>query len=56
MIGDRHHDIEAGVNVGTNAMGVLWGFGSREELQSAGAHVVAQDPEELVRVLLDSLE
>jgi len=56
MIGDRHHDIEAGVNVGTKAMGVLWGFGSREELQSAGAHVVAQDPEELIRVLLDSLE
>jgi phosphoglycolate phosphatase len=56
MIGDRHHDIEAGVNVGTNAMGVLWGFGSREELQSAGAHVVAQDPEELIRALLDSLE
>jgi phosphoglycolate phosphatase len=36
-------------------MGVLWGFGSREELQSAGAHEVAEDPEELIRVLLDAL-
>jgi len=51
MIGDRHHDIDAGVEVGTYTAGVLWGFGSREELSSAGATAVVETPQELVAVL-----
>jgi len=51
MIGDRHHDIDAGVEVGTRTAGVLWGFGSREELSSAGATAVVETPQELVAVL-----
>jgi phosphoglycolate phosphatase len=51
MIGDRHHDIDAGVEVGTHTAGVLWGFGSREELSSAGATAVVETPQELVAVL-----
>ena len=53
MIGDRHHDIDAGVEVGTRTVGVLWGFGSREELSSAGATAVVETPQELVSVLND---
>ena len=51
MIGDRHHDIDAGVEVGTHTAGVLWGFGSREELGSAGATAIVETPQELVAVL-----
>ena len=51
MIGDRHHDIDAGAEVGTHTAGVLWGFGSREELSSAGATAIAETPQELVAVL-----
>ena len=51
MIGDRHHDIDAGVEVGTHTAGVLWGFGSREELGSAGATAIVEMPQELVAVL-----
>ena len=51
MIGDRHHDIDAGVEVGTRTVGVLWGFGSREELSSAGATAILETPKELVVVL-----
>jgi phosphoglycolate phosphatase len=51
MIGDRHHDIDAGAEVGTHTAGVLWGFGSREELSSAGATAIAGTPQELVAVL-----
>ena len=51
MIGDRHHDIDAGVEVGTRTVGVLWGFGSREELSSAGATAIVETPQELVAVL-----
>lgn len=52
MIGDRHHDIEAGVHVGTKSAGVLWGFGDHEELTSAGADVVLKSPIDLLSLLL----
>lgn len=52
MIGDRNHDIEAGVQVGTRTAGVLWGFGDQEELSSAGAHAIVSQPEELLALLL----
>jgi phosphoglycolate phosphatase len=51
MIGDRHHDIDAGREVGTRAAGVLWGFGDHAELLGAGAHVVVSQPRELLEVL-----
>lgn len=52
MIGDRNHDIEAGVQVGTNAAGVLWGYGDHAELASAGAHAIVSHPTELLSLLL----
>lgn len=51
MIGDRHHDIEAGIEVGTRAAGVLWGFGDHAELHEAGAHAVVSRPMELLDVV-----
>jgi phosphoglycolate phosphatase len=54
MIGDRHHDIEAALEVGTRAAGVLWGFGDHGELHGAGAHVVVSHPAELLSVLQTS--
>jgi phosphoglycolate phosphatase len=51
MIGDRDKDVEAALHVGAHSLGVLWGFGSREELLDAGArHVVAQ-PDALVHTI-----
>jgi phosphoglycolate phosphatase len=35
MIGDRAHDIVGGRANQTRTMGVLWGYGSEEELRSA---------------------
>ena len=52
MIGDRHHDIDAAVVLGTRSVGVMWGYGSHEELTDAGAHAIAHDPEHLVEILL----
>jgi phosphoglycolate phosphatase len=37
MIGDRRHDIEGARANGVAGLGVLWGYGSREELERAGA-------------------
>ncbi len=51
MVGDRHFDI-AGARVNdVRALGVAWGFGSREELETAGAQAIAQDPAELAGLL-----
>ena len=52
MIGDRNHDVHAAVEIGTRSAGVLWGFGDRHELESAGAHAVVSDPSELLYLLL----
>ena len=46
MIGDRHHDLRAARSNATGAIGVLWGYGSAEEL--AGADRLLQTPDELV--------
>ena len=37
MIGDREFDVTAAVRNGIRAIGVTWGYGSTEELQTAGA-------------------
>jgi phosphoglycolate phosphatase len=51
MIGDRHFDIEGAVANGVAGIGVLWGFGSREELEQAGAHAIVVHPEHIGTVL-----
>jgi phosphoglycolate phosphatase len=47
MIGDRSHDIEGAAANGVPAVGVLWGYGERAELEEAGAAALAARPEEL---------
>lgn len=52
MIGDRRHDMEAARYHGLRAIGVLWGYGSREELLQAGAEALATEPAELPALAL----
>jgi phosphoglycolate phosphatase len=41
MIGDRMHDVRGAKRNGLTAVGVLWGYGSEEELREAGpAHLL----------------
>ncbi len=47
MIGDRKYDIVGARENGLPAIGVLYGYGSREELQGAGATALAGDLTEL---------
>jgi phosphoglycolate phosphatase len=37
MVGDRRHDIAGARAVGMRGLGVLWGYGTRDELETAGA-------------------
>lgn len=48
MIGDRDVDILAARGNGLRSVGVLWGHGSREELEQAGADQILSATEELV--------
>lgn len=43
MIGDSEHDIRMGRAANIHSIGVSWGFGTRTELESAGAHEVHDD-------------
>ena len=52
MVGDRRSNILAGQVVGTRTVGVLWGYGSRSELEGAGADVLLDHPRQLVDLLL----
>ena len=52
MVGDRFHDIEGAKNVGIESVGVLWGYGSREELESHGAGYIAATMEELTAIIV----
>jgi len=49
MIGDRLHDIRGAKLNGLRSAGVLWGYGSREELAEAGADALFAAMPELVR-------
>jgi phosphoglycolate phosphatase len=51
MIGDRHFDIEGARHNGVRGLGVAWGFGSRDELEQAGAAAIARTPAELGALL-----
>lgn len=51
MVGDRRHDIAAAHANGAIGIGVTWGSGSRDELQTAGADHIVDSPEELPDLL-----
>lgn len=52
MIGDRASDLEAAATNGLAAVGVAWGYGSREELAAARPLAIADSPRDLARLLL----
>jgi phosphoglycolate phosphatase len=51
MVGDRHFDIEGARANHVRAIGVTWGFGSRDELREAGADAIADHVGELPPLL-----
>ena len=51
MIGDRRHDLAGAIANTIEPVGVAWGYGSLEELETAGAKAVAHSPAELVDIV-----
>jgi len=52
MIGDRHHDIDGAKLNEIDSMGVLYGYGSEEELRAAGAHYIAAGVSDIAAAIL----
>ena len=44
MVGDRCHDLLGAKANGVRSVGVLWGYGSRQELEAAGADTLCEEP------------
>lgn len=53
MVGDRRHDIQGAHKTGLEAVGVLYGYGDREELEAAGAEWIAESVASLLSLLTE---
>jgi phosphoglycolate phosphatase len=56
MIGDRKHDIIGAKANGIHGFGVLWGYGTREELEASGAYACIAEPHELAGALIGNID
>lgn len=52
LVGDRMYDAEGAREAGIDCMGVLYGYGSREELEREGVVCVAQSVPEIADLLI----
>ncbi len=52
MIGDRCYDVEGAHSFGLPCVGVLYGYGSREEMEEAGADYITETVETLGELFL----
>ena len=55
MVGDREHDVLGAKEQGLDCVGVLFGYGPREELEAAGAWKIAANMDELTKILMGKL-
>jgi len=54
MIGDRSFDVVGARNNGVRVIGVLWGYGSEDELRQAGADTLCRHPADIHDQLFDA--
>jgi phosphoglycolate phosphatase len=55
IVGDREHDVLGAKATGISSLGVLYGYGDREELEHAGADFIAETVADIGRILLGNL-
>lgn len=53
MVGDREHDMAGAKKNSVTAIGVLYGYGKKADLNEAGADYIAKDVNGLKNILLD---
>ena len=52
MVGDRLHDVEGAHKIGLPCIGVLYGYGDREEMEACRADYIAENVDALRTILL----
>ena len=52
MVGDRSDDIEGGKYNNIPSIGVLWGYGTRDELETSGADFIADSIEDIEKIVI----
>ena len=52
FIGDSDVDVKTATNAGLACVGVTWGFRDREVLETAGAGIIVDDTEEMLKEIL----
>ncbi len=52
MVGDRSYDILGAKSAGISSIGVLYGFGTKDELIKAGADYIAKTPDDILKIIL----
>ncbi|MDO4941663.1 MAG: HAD family hydrolase [Lachnospiraceae bacterium] len=52
MIGDREHDVLGAKKAGIDSIGVLYGYGDRNELETAGADYIVEGIDDLKKILI----
>lgn len=52
MVGDREYDVLGAKKFGIDSVGVLFGYGTREELETAGATYIAASVEDIGKFIL----
>jgi phosphoglycolate phosphatase len=52
MVGDRSHDVLGAAAHGVHCAGALWGYGTRAELENAGALRLCAEPAEVLELVL----
>ena len=53
MIGDREHDVIGAIRNNMRIIGVSYGYGTEEELRSAGAEQIVSSPDAIGALLLE---
>ena len=51
MVGDRDQDVNGAREQGIDCIGVLYGYGGREELEGAGAKYIAETVEDILKFI-----
>lgn len=54
MIGDRKHDMIGAKKCGLTCLGVLYGYGTREELIEAGADYIGESEQDILKYVLEA--
>lgn len=52
MVGDRHHDVDGANEIGIDCIGVLYGYGSEEELKNTGAKYIAKTVQDIKKFVI----